>query len=108
MNISSQNWLVDWYKTKGNMTATFDDGTTSLLYVPTDGGPVGFTTSTDNSSQITTGYGFYGHVIFIDLDDSLETEWTVLPTSDDTIFQLYWSYSTKDTYDVALRNVAPS
>lgn len=92
---------------RGNFTADVDGQGQSVLYVPSDSGAVGFTNDTSNSSLITTGFGFYGHVIFVQIDSTMKTEWYAVPTSDDTLYQLAWNEESEGV-PVALRNIAPS
>jgi hypothetical protein len=99
--------LVDAPATRGNFTATINGGD-SLFYVPSSSGAVGFTNTT-TSSQITTGFGFYGHVIYILIDSTMVTQWYAVPTSDSGLYQLSWNVSsTSGAIPIALRNIAPS
>ncbi|KAI1846021.1 hypothetical protein JX265_000945 [Neoarthrinium moseri] len=106
-NSSMHNVTFDSLTTHGNFTATQFDNGESLFYIPTTSGQVGFTNST-NSSVITTGFGFYGHTIYVDIDDTLETQWFAQSTSEDDIWALFWGNTTADAIPVSLRTVAPS
>ncbi|KAK9783620.1 hypothetical protein SCAR479_00179 [Seiridium cardinale] len=100
--------LVNAMSTRGNFTATIADEGESLFYVPSTSGTIGFTNSTDDSTRITTGFGFYGHVVFLQTGTTMLTEWYAIPTSDSAMWELSWNDQTGEGIPVALRNIAPS
>ncbi|KAH8647365.1 hypothetical protein BX600DRAFT_443572 [Xylariales sp. PMI_506] len=91
-----------------SLTATTQDSESSLLYIPSTSGAIGFTTSTGNSSQITTGFGFYGHSAFCVIDGAVTTKWYAVPTEDSGLWELGWNIDNDDAIVIALRNIAPS
>ncbi|KAK6073330.1 hypothetical protein SCUP515_06942 [Seiridium cupressi] len=105
---SAQNVTFDAMSTRGNFTATIAEEGKSLFYVPSTSGTIGFTNSTDDSTVITTGFGFYGHVVFLQTGTTMLTEWYAIPTSDTAMWQLSWNDQTGEGIPVALRNIAPS
>lgn len=108
-NTANPAHAVDSPDTKGNFTASFDSGSGgSLLYVPSSSGDVGFTNSTSSSSQITTGFGFYGHVIYVTINGTMITQWGAVPTIDSSLWKLVWNSGDDGVFPIALRNIAPS
>ncbi|KAI1848599.1 hypothetical protein JX265_011547 [Neoarthrinium moseri] len=99
---------IDAMSTRGNFTATMTDSSQSLLYIPSTSGQVGFTNTTGDSSLITTGFGFYGHVVFVQIGSTMETSWYAIPTSDSDIWVLTWDDDGDGAIPIALRNIAPS
>jgi hypothetical protein len=79
-----------------------------LFYIPTSSGPVGFTNDTSDSSKITTGFGFYGHVLYVLINGKMVTEWYAVPTDDESIWQLSWNTEGSTSSPLAIRNIAPS
>ncbi|KAK9781342.1 hypothetical protein SCARD494_14115 [Seiridium cardinale] len=94
-------------ETRGNFTANIDGQGESVMYVPSESGPVGFTNDTSDSSLVTSGFGFYGHVIYVQIGSEMKTKWYAVPTSDETLYQLTWNEESNGT-PVALRNIEPS
>ncbi|KAH8658263.1 hypothetical protein BX600DRAFT_514765 [Xylariales sp. PMI_506] len=105
---SAQNVTFAPIDSTGNFTATMQNTTQSLLYVPSTSGPVGFTSSTTNSSHITTGFGFYGNVVYCTIGGQIQTEWYALPVQDGKLWQLSWSSSNSSAIPISLRSIAPS
>ncbi|KAH6658451.1 hypothetical protein BKA67DRAFT_656641 [Truncatella angustata] len=108
-DIGSQahNVTFDAPETRGNFTASVDGQGQSLFYVPSSSGPVGFTNTTNDDSFITSGFGFYGHVIFVQIGSVIQTEWIAVPTNDSAVWLLSWNVEDQGV-PVALRNIAPT
>ncbi|KAH8651190.1 hypothetical protein BX600DRAFT_554081 [Xylariales sp. PMI_506] len=87
---------------------TTEDNEDSFFYLPTTSGEVGFTTTTTNSSQITTGFAFYGHTAYCAIGNTMATRWFAVPTDDADLWQLTWKSEADSAVLVALRNIAPS
>lgn len=107
-NNCANTHTVDLAATRGNFTATIENEDESrLLYVPSTSGSVGFTNTTDNDTLITTGFGFYGHVAFLQSGSSILTEWYAVPTNDGQLYLLTWD-NEANGIPVALRNLSPT
>ncbi|KAK9415954.1 hypothetical protein SUNI508_09914 [Seiridium unicorne] len=103
---SAQNVTFDL--TSSTFTGTTSDGVESLLYIPSTSGPVGFTTTTSDSSKVTSGFGFYGGVAYCYTQDAISTLWYAVPTEQSGLWQLTWDSDSDAAIVVALRDNAPS
>ncbi|KAK6214504.1 hypothetical protein LQW54_004225 [Pestalotiopsis sp. IQ-011] len=90
----------------GNFTANIPGEGTSLFYVPSTSGQAGFTNITDDDTMVTSGFGLYGHVVFLEASTSMETKWYAIATEVDDLWQLSWNAS--DGFPITLRSVSPS
>lgn len=84
--------------------------TSKVLYVSNATGEVGFTDSTNSSSNIvTSGFRFYGNFALLKVSGTMQASWNAKNTSVEDVFSLGWG-SVDDNSDltaVMLRNVAP-
>jgi hypothetical protein len=92
----------------GNFTATTPNAGTSMMYVPSTSGAVGFTNSTDSTTELTDDFGFYGGLVFVLIDGTIETEFFASPTTDADLWSLGWALTEDSDIAVAVRSVAPS
>lgn len=77
---------------------------TLLLAIPAHG-DIRFVASADDS-LITTGFGWYGQMLYVRMDGQMVTLWTAKPTAEPHVYQLGWNVS--GTPPLSIRNVAPS
>ncbi|ETS86133.1 hypothetical protein PFICI_04158 [Pestalotiopsis fici W106-1] len=102
---NGHNVTFDALSSHGNFTATIPGGGTPLFYVPSTSGPAGFTNDTDDDTLITSGFGLYGHVVFLQSGTSMMTEWYAIATDIDSLWQLSWDDT--DGFPITLRSIAP-
>ncbi|KAF7539219.1 hypothetical protein G7054_g2334 [Neopestalotiopsis clavispora] len=99
------NVTFDAPATRGNFTATIPGGGSPLFYVPSTSGPAGFTNDTDDDTLVTSGFGLYGHVVFLQTGTTMQTEWYAIATEVDSLWQLSWDDTTG--FPITLRSIAP-
>ncbi|KAH8668928.1 hypothetical protein BX600DRAFT_435440 [Xylariales sp. PMI_506] len=80
----------------------------AMFYVPSTSGSAGFTNGTNNSSFITSGFGSYGKIIYVNIDDTMKTDWYAVPTDDDHVWALEWDSDDENAISIALQSLAPS
>ncbi|CAI4212705.1 unnamed protein product [Parascedosporium putredinis] len=95
-------------ETGDSLVATRPNLGTSLFFVPSEPGAVGFTNATSDPLHVTTGFGFYGHVLFMSVDSTMNTQWYAVPTNTSTLWQVIWKAESDAAIPIALRNIAPS
>jgi hypothetical protein len=99
--------LVDY--SAETLIGTTEDSLERLLYAPSPSGAVGFSTAdTSNSSEITTGFGFYGSTVFCYVDNAINTRWFAVPTNEDGLWNRSWNSTSDSAIAVALRSIAPT
>lgn len=87
---------------------TIADGSAYNLYVPSSSGRVGFTSDTTNSTVITSGFGSYGPMVYLNKNSVISTEWFAVPTNATNFYSLEWASEDNEAIQVTLRSVAPS
>jgi len=78
---------------------------TLFLQVSTESGEIRFGNNSANASLITTGFGWYGKTLFINVDNIMETLWYA-KSAGTNLYQLVWNDTT--AMPVTVRNSAPS
>ncbi|KAK8078971.1 hypothetical protein PG994_002778 [Apiospora phragmitis] len=85
-----------------------ENASASLFGFDKDTGLTKFTDLGDTSAT-TTGFIFFGSMLFVDVDHKMEAAWTARPTVVDgqSLFEVGWNVTADDAIPVQLNTRAP-
>ncbi|KAK8092339.1 uncharacterized protein PG998_014561 [Apiospora kogelbergensis] len=106
-NLNSSVHEVNFTLRDGSMAAT-TNGQTLLLALPEASGAVQFVKDSNTSSLLTTGFGWYGKMLYHRNGSNMETLWAAMPKDSSSFYQLTWNVTDSDATPLSLRNRAPA